>query len=209
MVKRKRDSIIEWFHTADPVVLLSLPFLLCGGLVIFLLLTLPFAGTLRYFFFFAYFAATLFSRMCRTWESGIEVYHVLTFCFAFTFGPIPGLIFWFATTVPTMLGVFVNKSLFFNYLFPGTVFQTIDLFVLTIVAGLLGILAPIFTATHLATVGISVVSVTFLIEKLVCNRVVGLDWGRLLTGYFIGLALGYNVFLFFGLQILQLLAQFA
>lgn len=209
MLRRHKENLIEWVHGANPLVLLAIPFLLCGALVIFLLMTLPSEGTMRYFFFFGYFALTLFSRMCRAWESGIEVYHFLTFCFALTFGPVAGLLFTLATTVPTMIFVFFNSSPFFNLSFPGTLFQTIDLFLLTLAAGFLGKIAPNFVAANLVAVATAIIAVTFLIEKFVCNRVVGIDWGRLLAGYFIGVALSYNAFLFFGHRTLQLLVKYA
>ncbi len=208
MVRRIKKGFIDWLHNAHPVALLSIPFLVCGSIAIFLLATLPLAGTVKYFFFAALFGATIFSKMLQAWEFGSEVFHFIIFCFAFTYGPMAGILFSVATSLITIFSAIFVGGHMYNHSVPGPIFQSIDTLLLAILAGLAGIIAPNFVMENLTVAGLAIILPGAFLEKFFAHKVIGLEIGRLASSMAIGMVINYNLLLVAGPKLLEMMVSF-
>ena len=208
MFRRFKELVVGWLQQAPPFVLLSIPFLLCGSIAIFLLLTLPLAGTVKYFFFAALFGAVLFSRMLQAWEFGIECYHFIIFCFAFTYGPVAGILFSVASSLIVVFSAIFMGGHMFNHSVPGPVFQSLELFLLSIIAGLLGVFAHDFTLQHLPYLATFLAACTFALHLSMTRKYVGVETGRLASADVVSIMVNYNLFTSFGPQLIEQMANY-
>lgn len=199
--------VLRLLQSLSPTALLSIPFLILGGITAFLLYTLPISGMLRWFFFAGLFVSVLFSRMVQFWENGVEIYNFITFCFALTYGALAALLFTFSVTVPVLILSVFHGGHMFNHSIPGPITQTINLLMLSVVAGLLKLVAYDFVVAHLIVFAMVTITICdYLITGLLRHRLTPLTIDRIVVYAVLSFVINYNLFSSFGPRFLEMLA---
>ncbi len=203
----EETPVLRLLQSLSPTALLSIPFLILGGITIFLIYTLPMAGMLRWLFFAGLFVSVLFSRMIQFWENGVEIYNFITFCFALTFGPLAALLFTASITVPVLILSVFHGGHMFNHSIPGPITQTINLIMLSIVGGLLKLIAYDFVVSHLLIFAMVAITICdYLITGILRHKLTPLTIDRIAVYAVLSFIINYNLFTTFGPRFIEILA---
>lgn len=201
-------GILEWVQKASPVALLAAMFAFIAAMLTFIAYMIPEELVLGVASFVVVYVIIVASRLTQAWQAGVEVHHLFTICFALVYGPLPAIALTIASSITNIYAATNVGNPLLVHTVAGPLQQSLELLIISVLAGFLGQFAPGFALENLVMVGTGLAALGVGIEKVFCNMFCGIDPGRLGVAWTVNTLINYNLFLFFGHQVILWMQAF-